>query len=160
MNSFKERFEQGILNSIERCSYDFYTVHPDKNYICTCTEHATKQPDKKCKKCLGTGYRIKIYTARGGCNETMKGGAIMSTQTTSITRMYYIPYKYKLQEDDLIIDDNTNEVIQGNVYYVAVLNRAFGKKGYKDWYKNATRYEEDIPYEEKHFNYYAEKLGI
>ena len=60
----------------------------------------------------------------------------------------------------VIIDDNTNEVIRGNVYYVAVLNRAFGKKGYKDWYKNATRYEEDIPYEEKHFNYYAEKLGI
>ena len=60
----------------------------------------------------------------------------------------------------VIIDDNTNEVIRGNVYYVAALNRAFGKEGYKDWYKNATRYEEDIPYEEKHFNYYAERLGI
>ena len=122
MNSFKERFEQGILNSIERCSYDFYIVHPDKNYICTCTEHATKQPDKKCKKCLGTGYIIKIYTARGACNETMKGGAIMSTQTTSITRMYYIPYKYKLQEDDLIIDDNT-------IYYIFRLEKKKAIKG-------------------------------
>ena len=54
----------------------------------------------------------------------------------------------------------TNEVIQGNVYYVAVLNRVFDKESYEDWYENATRYEEDIPYEEKHFNYYAEKLGI
>ena len=60
----------------------------------------------------------------------------------------------------VIIDDNTNEVIQGNVYYVAALNRALGKEGYEDWYETATRYEEDIPYEEKHFNYYAEKLGI
>ena len=60
----------------------------------------------------------------------------------------------------VIIDDNTNEVIRGNVYYVAALNRAFGKEGYEDWYENAIRYEEDIPYEEKHFNYYAEKLGI
>lgn len=60
----------------------------------------------------------------------------------------------------IIIDDDTNEIIQGNVYYVAALNRAFGKIGYNNWYKNATRYKEDIPYEEKHFNYYAEKLGI
>ena len=60
----------------------------------------------------------------------------------------------------VIIDDNTNEVIRGNVYYVAVLNRVFCKESYEDWYENATRYKEDIPYEEKHFNYYAEKLGI
>ena len=60
----------------------------------------------------------------------------------------------------IIIDDNTNEVIRGNVYYVAALNRVFGKESYEDWYENATRYKEDIPYEEKHFNYYAEKLGI
>lgn len=60
----------------------------------------------------------------------------------------------------IIIDDNTNEVIQGNVYYVAVLNRAFSKEGYNEWYKNATRYKEDIPYEERYFNYYAERLGI
>lgn len=60
----------------------------------------------------------------------------------------------------IIIDDNTNEVILGNVYYVAALNLVFSKESYKDWYKNATRYEEDIPYEEKHFNYYAKRLGI
>lgn len=60
----------------------------------------------------------------------------------------------------VIIDDNTNEVIQGNTYYVAALNRVFGKEGYEDWYQNATRYEEDIPYEKRHFNYYAERLGM
>uniref|UniRef100_A0AAU8MHL0 Uncharacterized protein n=1 Tax=Geladintestivirus 5 TaxID=3233137 RepID=A0AAU8MHL0_9CAUD len=60
----------------------------------------------------------------------------------------------------IIIDDNTNEVIQGNVYYVAALNHAFGKKSYEYWYEGAIRYKEDIPYEEKHFNYYAKKLGI
>lgn len=60
----------------------------------------------------------------------------------------------------MIIDDNTNEIIQGNVYYVAVLNRAFSKEGYDEWYKNATRYKEDIPYEERYFNYYAERLSI
>ena len=60
----------------------------------------------------------------------------------------------------VIIDDNTNEVIRGNVYYVAVLNRAFSKEEYDKWYKNATRYKEDIPYEERYFNYYAERLGI
>ena len=58
------------------------------------------------------------------------------------------------------IDDKTSEVIRGNVYYVAALNVVFGKEGYDVWYMNAIRYEEDIPYEEKHFNYYAEKLGI
>ena len=60
----------------------------------------------------------------------------------------------------VIIDDDTNKVIRGNVYYVAALNRVFGKESYEDWYENATRYKEDIPYEKKYFNYYAEKLGI
>ena len=60
----------------------------------------------------------------------------------------------------VIIDDNTNEVIQGNIYYVAALNHVFSKESYEDWYENATRYKEDISYEEKHFNYYAKRLGI
>uniref|UniRef100_A0AAU8MH95 Uncharacterized protein n=1 Tax=Geladintestivirus 6 TaxID=3233138 RepID=A0AAU8MH95_9CAUD len=60
----------------------------------------------------------------------------------------------------IIIDDYTQEIIQGKVYYVAVLNRVFSKKSYKIWYNIATRYNEDIPYEENYFNYYAKKLGI
>lgn len=71
----------------------------------------------------------------------------------------------KKQEYHLLCD-NCNDLLNADpkhhpvVYYVAVLNRLFCAKCYKEWYAHATRYTEDIPYEEKHFNRYAKKLNL
>lgn len=37
-------------------------------------------------------------------------------------------------------------------YYIAVLNYAYCETDYNNWLQRATRYEEDIPFEEKKFN--------
>lgn len=47
-----------------------------------------------------------------------------------------------------------------DIYYVAVINRAICKECLDDFIKNYDRCEEDIPYEIKHYNYYAKKLGL
>lgn len=39
-------------------------------------------------------------------------------------------------------------------YYVAVLNRWLCKKCYDEWMQRATRYQEDIPYEERNYEIY------
>lgn len=53
-----------------------------------------------------------------------------------------------------------NKPIEGELYYVAVLNDVMDKECYDRWYKGTTRYTEDIPIEDRNFNYYKEALGL
>lgn len=60
-----------------------------------------------------------------------------------------------------ICDNCGNLLTKPNeIYYVAVLNRAFCKNCYKHWICNAYRYTEDIPYEERNFEFYAKQLDL
>lgn len=53
-----------------------------------------------------------------------------------------------------------NGTIKGDIYYIAVLNDTMDKECYDRWYKGAKRYTEDIPIEDRNFNYYKEALGL
>lgn len=53
-----------------------------------------------------------------------------------------------------------NNIIKGDIYYIAVLNDVMDKECYDEWYKGATRYTEDIPIENRNFNHYKEALGL
>ena len=53
-----------------------------------------------------------------------------------------------------------NNIIKGDIYYIAVLNDVMDKECYDRWYKGATRYTEDIPIENRNFNHYKEVLGL
>lgn len=70
-------FHDKIRKTIEECSYKFFIVIPDLERACTCTCHSTKTANPKCKKCLGTGYRITIKTIEGASDEEVKGGATL-----------------------------------------------------------------------------------
>ena len=48
----------------------------------------------------------------------------------------------------------------GKGYYIAVLNQWFCEDCYKEWLMGATRYVEDIPFEEKWFEYYCRLFGV
>ena len=60
-----------------------------------------------------------------------------------------------------IVCDVCNEIFSknDNIYYIAALNQALCKECCDDFINNMDR-TEDIPYEEKHYNYYAEKLKL
>ena len=74
----------------------------------------------------------------------------------------------KMNKEDLktvgfgrICDNCGNSLIKYNeIYYIAVLNRAFCKKCYERWISNARKYNEDIPYEERNFEFYAKQLDL
>lgn len=57
------------------------------------------------------------------------------------------------------VDSVQNEVVS-EIYYIAVLNDTMDKECYDRWYKGATRYTEDIPIEDRNFNYYKEVLEL
>ena len=118
----RDYFHKKIIDTIEECSYNFYVVQPNKNISCTCTEHATKQPDTECKKCLGTGHKITIRRFRGACNDVLKGGASLGAESSKIIKNYFVNMKYPLHEDDLIIDGN-------EVFYVFRISHMKALKG-------------------------------
>lgn len=55
---------------------------------------------------------------------------------------------------------NCNNLIKGEMYYIAVLNDVMDLECYNKWYKRAKLYADDKYYEDKNFNYYKEKLGL
>lgn len=111
-----ERVHQNILKTIEQCSYNFYIVQQDFNIDCVCTEHATKQADPNCKLCLSTGKKITIRKIRGACNEIIEGGLRSSTNPSAapLIRNYFIPAKYPIYQENLIIDDNEVGIVFRN----------------------------------------------
>lgn len=59
-----------------------------------------------------------------------------------------------------LLCDTCNNKVTDNIYYVAAINRALCKECCDDFISNVDRYEEDIPYEIRHYNYYAEGLNL
>ena len=53
-----------------------------------------------------------------------------------------------------------NNICIQNVYYVAVLNETMCEDCVKDFIENSTRYEEDIPYEERNYKHYSNQLML
>lgn len=104
-------FTKKIKDIIEICSYNFFLVQQDFKIKCTCLNQTTLQPDANCKKCLGTGYKVKIKICRGASDDELKGGATLSARSSRIIKKYYIDNKYNISENNLIIDDY-------NIYYV------------------------------------------
>lgn len=104
-------FTGKIKQVIECCSYNFFLIQQDFNIKCTCLNQTTLQPDDNCKKCLGTGYKVKIKKCRGASDDQLKGGATLSARSSRIIKKYFIDSKYSIFENNLIIDNY-------NVYYV------------------------------------------
>lgn len=50
--------------------------------------------------------------------------------------------------------------LSGDIYYIAVLNDTMCKNCYKKWVRSAKRYTEDIPIENRNFNYYKKLLCL
>lgn len=120
MNS--KYFANRIRDIIEKCSFDFYVVQQDNNIICPCFNPDTKQADTSCTRCLGTGHKITIRKYRGACISDTKSSQGMNTETSRITKTYYMDIKYNMQENNYIIEDDS-------VYYVYKIEKKRGLDG-------------------------------
>lgn len=105
MTSFENSYNKNILRIIDQYSYKFYLVHPNKEIDCKCINFDTKEPDSACKYCLSTGKRITIKSIKGAHQETAIPSTARNLEDIVIARNYYVPYKYKVSKDDLIVDD-------------------------------------------------------
>ena len=105
----KPAFNQMFLNMIDQFSHAFYHIQLDKSFKCTCYKEGTAQPDPKCPKCLGTGYRIKIRKIYGAAQES--GIPLTSKEKTSfsMTSNYFVRSRYNIKRQDLFYDNGDDK---------------------------------------------------
>lgn len=102
-------WNQRIRDTIEKCAYEFYVVHPLKEIKCPCVDLSTKQADPGCKMCLGMGCKIKIRKIKGAANDiesNAAGKGVRGSAALTVAKTYFIDSKYPIGDTDMIIDDD------------------------------------------------------
>lgn len=117
----KPGFNQTVLRIIDQFSHPFYHIQLDESFKCICHTAGTSQPDPKCPRCLGTGYRIKIKKIEGAVQESGIPLTSKEASSFSMTSNYYISQKYNVRRKDLIVDGDEAFVIDAVKVY-----RSFG----------------------------------
>lgn len=100
----KSLFNKNIEKIMALLDHEIYVVYLDKTVKCTCLHEGTSQPDAACKKCLGTGYKIKIRKCMAVCQNTSVPTTIRNTTGFVIARNYYVRASDSLKNDDIIVD--------------------------------------------------------
>lgn len=103
----KNTFNKNIERIMDLLDHEFYVVYLNKAVRCTCIHQGTSQAEPTCKKCLGTGFKIKIRKVRGVCQDSSIPSTIRNTTGFVISRNYYVKTKDRLNNDDIIVDDNS-----------------------------------------------------
>lgn len=146
-------FNNGILDMISTHSYNVYVINRDENIICTCVESSTKQGNANCKKCLGTGHKIKINKIKCAAQDT-RVPPTFRADTFIIARNYFIESKYKINEEDLIVDN-------GDIYIIFEIQKLFSIKGTLPYKKvNSTKKKYDNNVFIKNFNEIIKKYKL
>ena len=96
---------KGIENIIKTFMYKFYLIQQDYSIHCSC-KNVNKEPDPACKKCLGTGHKIRIKSVKGYSEDVMKSVRQSYTTEPIISTEYYILSKYPIERGNLIVDKN------------------------------------------------------
>ena len=96
---------------INRYGYYSYIVKLNKSLPCECVNAATKEPDCYCKKCLGTGYQIKIIKVFGASREGREFESDR-TQAFAVTpKVFYFKGFLDIHKDDILIDSEDLYII-------------------------------------------------
>lgn len=103
--------DKGIKNIIHQFQYDIYRVAVDKTVHCVCRGFTTGQGDPACKKCLGTGSKIRIYQTKGASQESSSSFRSQGNDEKGLATIYYIDSDYHYNEEDIIVDGDKAYIV-------------------------------------------------
>lgn len=83
---------------------------------------------------------------------------VINEQSFRILKVYKKELEIATEQDRCCCDDCLATPEYG--YYVAVLNRWLCPKCFNHWLKYAIRYKEDMPVEEKNYQFYKKLLNF
>lgn len=125
----QDLFAGGILYILKQFAYDMYIISIDKSMICTCvSDIENKNPNLECKKCLGTGYRIRIKKVKGANRTGKSSFRTYGVSENGTTNIFYFSGKYPIKENDLIVENN-------NMYIVERCNKETGAENKVIYYR-------------------------
>ena len=109
---------------IDRYGHYSYITKLNKALKCECVNPTTKEPNVYCKKCLGTGYHIKITKVFGASREGREFESDR-TQAFAVTpKVFYFKGFLNVNKDDILIDSE-------NVYIIYTLQHHRGVEGHQ-----------------------------
>lgn len=141
-----DSFNDNILKIIEKFSYKFFVVIADHKVKCTCLSGGSAQADPACKRCLGTGYKIKIKEVEGASQGSGAPKTIRGSGGFLIARNYYMKSGTNLSLDDIIVDGDDVWFI----YQSEDKTSFHGEKVYKKY--TAISKKTDVPIFLENFN--------
>ena len=119
------RINKDTVNTlIDRYGYYQYIVKLNKSLKCECVNASTHEPDIFCKRCLGTGYHIKIIRVFGASREGREFESDR-TQAFAVTpKVFYFKGFLDIHKDDILIDSE-------DVYIIYTFQHHRGVKGHQ-----------------------------
>ncbi len=114
--------DRTVKKLIDRYGYYFYIIRCVPGTECGCVNHTTLAPDPRCKRCLGTGHKIRIKKVFGAIREIKERESEAVISVNSTPKIVYIKGKLIVNKDDLIIDNE-------DVFHVLACQYHKGEKG-------------------------------
>lgn len=119
---------KNINSNIDRYGYYQYIVKLNKSLKCECVNASTHEADPYCKRCLGTGYHIKIIKVFGASREGREFESDR-TQAFAVTpKIFYFKGLLDIHKDDLLIDSE-------NAYIIYTFQHMRGVNGHQAFTK-------------------------
>lgn len=113
-----EWFDKNIRKPIELFQHPVWFVLRNQDVSCTCVDFVSKQSDKECIYCLGTGNKVSLarVNAAHQNNRLALRGAGLGFSEKDIVNVYYTFAKTSIKNGDIVVDGEDVDVVQ-DVYY-------------------------------------------
>jgi hypothetical protein len=107
---------------IDRYGYIAYWVKLNKSMRCECVNPSTKEPDRECPRCLGTGHYISIHKIHLATREGKEYESDRAQSFAVTPKVIYVKGFVDFGKDDLIVDSES-------VYTIYTFQHVRGKQG-------------------------------
>ena len=111
-------FDSKIHKVIDLYAYPLWFIVKDDEVDCPCVDYTSKTPDSHCKKCFGTGKKVKLVrvkAAHQNAQLSMRGDGLGFSEK-DIVGTYYTRQKTAIKTGDIIVDQENIDIVK-DVYY-------------------------------------------
>lgn len=113
-----KNLDDAVRKVVNLFSHPVWFIVRDLSYECPCRKEVSKQADKSCPICFGTGYRItlnRVNAAHQNNRISMRGDG-MGFSEIDIVNVYYTNTDTGIKVGDIINDGEDFDVVK-DVYY-------------------------------------------